>query len=117
MRQCPAAETQYTSLGILQAVVYFILSRLSAGCPACPNQPPAAALHLACCILCHQVRQAAVSQVLEVAQGLGCSVAGTMESPLKGDRAGNTEYLVHLVVGGSGAAGTSPCLSQPQQHR
>jgi hypothetical protein len=60
-----------------------------------------------------QVRQAALSQVLEVARGLGCEVVGTMESPLKGDRAGNTEYLVHLVVGGGGTASSS--LQQQQQ--
>ena len=41
-------------------------------------------------------RQAAVAGVAAAAEALGCTVLGTMESPIRGAKKGNVEYLVHL---------------------
>ncbi len=48
-------------------------------------------------------RQQAVDRVAEVARDLGCTVRGSMESPIRGARKGNVEYLLHLQLPGADA--------------
>ncbi len=45
-----------------------------------------------------QARLDAVQHIADVATALGCTVQGSMESPIRGARKGNVEYLLHLVL-------------------